>query len=198
MIAQPMKIREKAKKETRQKLLEVAKHEFIEKGLLNISTVEIAKKAGVAHGTVFFHFQNKENLVVEVLDTELLKITNELNVLLHGSDDIKNLLNRYLDFLEREELFFAVIARETPFYAPELRRRILGREAAIRQYFYQTLKKEIEQGRCKDVDVTTVLNFLFGALNYYLSRRNSFISGQSVISDKRDPIVNTFIQLLSK
>ncbi len=193
-----MKIREKAKKETRQKLLKVAKQEFIKKGLLKISTVDIAKKAGVAHGTLFFHFQNKENLVVEVLDTELLNITAELNVLLHGSYDIKNLLNRYLDFLEREEQFFAVIARETPFYSPELRRRILGREAAIRQYFYQTLENEIEQGKCKDVDITTVLNFLFGALNYYLSRRASFITGRSVINDKRHTIVNTFTQLLSK
>ncbi len=198
MVTQSMKKREKAKKETRQKLLKIAKQEFIEQGLLNISTVDIAKKAGVAHGTVFFHFQNKENLIVEALDTELLKITDELNVLLHGSDDIKSLLNRYLDFLEREELFFAVVARETPLYSPELRRRILGREAAIRQYFYQTLKNEIEQGKCKDVDITTVLNFLFGALNYYLSRRDSFISSQSVISDKRETVVNTFIQLVSK
>ncbi len=192
-----MKIREKAKKETRQKLLKAAKQAFIEKGLLNISTVDIAKGAGVAHGTLFFHFQNKENLIVEVLDQELMKLSAELNVLLHGSDDIETLLNRYLDFLAREEPFFAVIATETPFYPPKLRRTILGREAAIREYFYQTLRKEIEQGRCKEVDITTVLNFLFGTLNYYLSMRDAFMTGQSVISDKRNAIVKTFIHLLS-
>jgi AcrR family transcriptional regulator len=192
-----MKKREKAKKETRKKLLNAAKQELIQKGLLNISTVDIAKSAGVAHGTLFFHFQNKENLIVEILDTELMNITTELNVLLHGPYDIESLLNRYLDFLEKEERFFAVIARETPFYPPKLRRTILGREAAIRSYFYRTLRNEIEQGKRKDVDITTVLIFLFGALNYYLSMRDSFTTGQSVISDKRHILVNTFIQLIS-
>ena len=192
-----MKARAKAKQETRQRLLETAKQEFIKKGLLKLSTVDVAKKAGVAHGTVFFHFQNKENLIVQVLDTELLSITAELNVLLYGPYDMETLLNRYLDFLEKEEEFFAVIARETPFYPPKLRRIILGREAAIRAYFYQTLQDEIAQGKCKEVDITTTLSFLFATLNYYLGLRDAFATGQSVISDKRRVIVSTFIQLLS-
>jgi AcrR family transcriptional regulator len=193
-----MKIREAAKKETRQKLLQAAKEEFVKNGLLNISTVDIAKRAGVAHGTVFFHFQNKETLLIEVFDRELLKITDELYTLLHGSNEFEDLLNTYLDFLEREETFFAIIARETPLYSPELRRTILGREAAIRHYFYRALEKGIKQGQYKAVDITAALNFLFGTLNYYLCLRESFVSQGSVIREKRQTIIDTFMQLLSK
>jgi AcrR family transcriptional regulator len=193
-----MDIRKQAKKETRLKLLTAAKEEFVKNGLLKISTVDIAKQAGVAHGTVFFHFQNKENLIVEVLDRELLKITDELYTLLHGSNDLEGLLNTYLDFLEREETFFAIIARETPFYSPELRRTILGREAAIRHYFFGALEKGIKQGQYKAIDITATLNFLFGTLNYYLCLRESFVTGESVIREKRHAIVDTFIKLLSK
>jgi AcrR family transcriptional regulator len=193
-----MNQREKAKKETRENLLVAAKDEFVKNGLLNISTVDIAKKAGVAHGTVFFHFQNKENLLVEVFDRELLKITDDLYTLLHGSNDFEDLLNTYLDFLEREETFFAIIARETPLYAPELRRTILGREAAIRHYFYGALEKGIKQGQYKAVDITAALNFLFGTLNYYLCLRESFVTEGSVVGEKRQIIIDTFIQLLSK
>jgi AcrR family transcriptional regulator len=192
-----MNKRKQAKKETREKLLTAAKEEFVENGLLNISTVDVAQRAGVAHGTVFFHFQNKENLLVKVLDRELLKITDELNLQLHGSHSFVDLLNTYLDFLEREEIFFAIIARETPFYSPELRRMILGREAAIRHYFYQTLQQAIDQQQYKNVDITATLNFLFGALNYYLCLRESFAADGSVIKEKRQTIVDTFIQLLS-
>jgi AcrR family transcriptional regulator len=193
-----MNQRKKAKKETREKLLVAAKDEFVKNGLLNISTVDIAKRAGVAHGTVFFHFQNKEILLVEVFDRELLKITDELYVLLHGSNDLEDLLNTYLSFLEREETFFAIIARETPFYSPELRRTILGREAAIRHYFYLAIEKEIKQGQYKAVDITAALTFLFGTLNYYLCLSESFVAGGSVIREKRRAIVDTFIKLLSK
>jgi AcrR family transcriptional regulator len=188
-----MNKREKAKKETREKLLAAAKEEFIKNGLLNISTVDIAKRAGVAHGTVFFHFENKENLLVQVLDRELLKITDNLYRLLHRSNNFEELLDTYLDFLEKEEDFFVIIAQETPFYSPQLRRTIMGREAAIRNYFYQALKKE-----CGGADITTMMNFLFGTLNYYLSLRVLFVTEGSVIKKKRRSIVNIFMKLVSK
>lgn len=193
-----MNKREKAKKETREKLLAAAKEEFVESGLLNISTVDIAKRAGVAHGTVFFHFESKENLLVEVLDRELLKITDNLYRLLHRSNNFEELLNTYLDFLEKEEDFFVIIAQETPFYSPQLRRTIMGREAAIRNYFYQALKKESGQETYNAADITTMMNFLFGTLNYYLSLRTSFVTEGSVIQKKRQSIVNIFMKLMSK
>jgi AcrR family transcriptional regulator len=192
-----MTTRAEAKKETRRRLLAAAKQEFVRNGFFAISTVDIARNAGVAHGTVFFHFQNKETLLVEVLDQELMRITDELRQHLDGLPDIEALLGHYLDFLAQEEDFFAILACETPLYEAPLRRTILSREAAVRMYFYQALETAIEQGRCKPVEITTLLNFLFGTLNYYLSLRDSFSEGQSVIAQKRETITETFLQLIS-
>jgi AcrR family transcriptional regulator len=192
-----MTTRTEAKKETRRRLLAAAKQEFIRGGFFTISTVDIARNAGVAHGTVFFHFQNKENLLVEVLDQELLRITEELKQQLNGLTGVEALLNRYLDFLTQEEDFFAILARETPLYDGSLRRTILSREAAVRMYFYQAIETAIEQGLCKLVEITTLLNFLFGTLNYYLSLRDSFSEAGSVIAEKREIITETFLQLIS-
>jgi AcrR family transcriptional regulator len=192
-----MTTRAEAKKETRRRLLVAAKQEFIRTGFFTISTVDIARNAGVAHGTVFFHFQNKETLLVEVLDQELMRITDELRQHLDGLSGIEALLDHYLDFLAQEEDFFAILARETPLYEAPLRRTILSREAAVRMYFYRALETAIEQGRCKPVEITTLLNFLFGTLNYYLSLRDSFSEGQSVIAQKREIIRDTFLQLIS-
>src|SRR5512145_334601 len=127
-----MTSRDEAKQATRQKLLAAAKQEFIAAGLFDAATLAIAKGAGVAHGTVFFHFQNKENLLVEVLDQELLRLTDELRLQLADSNNLPALLDCYLDFLAREEDFFAVLAREMPRYPPPLRRSIMGREAGVR------------------------------------------------------------------
>lgn len=192
-----MTTRAEAKKETRRRLLAAAKQEFIRSGFFAISTVDIAQKAGVAHGTVFFHFQNKENLLVEVLDQELLRLTDELREQLAGLSGVKALLHHYLDFLTQEEDFFAILARETPLYEPPLRRTILSREAAVRMYFYRALETAIGQDQCNPVEITTLLNFLFGTLNYYLSLRDSFSEGQSVIAEKRTTITETFLQLIS-
>jgi AcrR family transcriptional regulator len=185
-----------SKLETRQRILTAAKEMLTLNGLLNLSTVDIARQAGVAHGTLFFHFQNKENLLIEVIDQELLKITAELYPLLDQPQKMRDLLNRYLDFLEKEEPFFAVIARETPFYAPELRRTILGREAAVRQYFYRALEADMRNGQIQKLDITSCLNFLFGTLHYYLSLSESFVPQGSVIAEKRASLVETWMKFL--
>jgi AcrR family transcriptional regulator len=193
-----MTTRDEIKQATRHKLIAAAKQEFITAGLFDASTLAVARRAGVAHGTVFFHFPNKETLLVEVLDQELLRLTDELRLSLADSDDLAALLNRYLDFLARQEDFFAALAQEMPRYPPPLRRSIMGREAGVRMYFYQAIENAIARGTCKPVDITTLLNFLFGTLNYYLSLRSSFAGEGSVIAEKRQVIADTFLQLISK
>jgi AcrR family transcriptional regulator len=189
-------LRAQSKQETRQRILAAAKDLFIADGLLNLSTVDVARRAQVAHGTLFFHFRNKESLLVEVMDRELLEVTAELHALLDRPNQIRDLLNTYLDYLEREEPFFAVIARETPFYGPELRRTILGREAAVRHYFYRALEAGIACKQIPELDITTTLDFLFGTLRYYLCLRESFAAQGSVISEKRASLVETWLRML--
>lgn len=52
--------------EKRQKILDTAMHLFVEKGIQSTPTSLIAKKAGVATGTLFHHFATKEELVNEL------------------------------------------------------------------------------------------------------------------------------------
>ena len=190
--------RSKAKELTRQKILDSAKRAFIENGFMALSTVDVAKSAGIAHGTVFFHFESKEALLTEMLQRELLIITGRLYERLSGSADIETMLVTYLDSLQTQELFFSVLARETPFYSPELRRAVLGYEAGSRSYFCNALEREIAVGRCKNVSVTTTIGILFGALSYYLSMRDSFSDGSSVIAEKKQTIIETFMALIRK
>lgn len=50
----------------KQAIMENATRLFAEKGFYNTSTVEIAEAAGVAHGTIFYHFKNKEGIMLEI------------------------------------------------------------------------------------------------------------------------------------
>lgn len=53
--------------EKQQKIVEAAIEMFAEKGYASTSTSEIAKKAGVAEGTIFRNFVSKENLLFSVI-----------------------------------------------------------------------------------------------------------------------------------
>ena len=52
--------------ETRETIKHVALELFLEKGFASTNVDEIAKKATVAKGTIFFHFKTKLNLLLEV------------------------------------------------------------------------------------------------------------------------------------
>lgn len=193
-----MNKRAQSKEKTRLRLREAAKKEFLQNGFLQSKTEDIAKSAGVAHGTLFLHFENKENLILEIYDTELKKVTAELYQQLDQVSNMANLLDIYLDWLEENETLCAIIAKELPYYPGKLRRKIMPRDAAIRSYFYATIEKGIETGRFEDVDITMAITFLFGTVNFLLSLKPAFTNQDSVIQAKREEIKRTFLTFISK
>ncbi len=52
----------------KEKILAAATELFAHQGFKETATSEIAKKAGVAQGTVFHHFQSKDNLLIAICD----------------------------------------------------------------------------------------------------------------------------------
>ncbi|MBE69185.1 MAG: TetR family transcriptional regulator [Thalassospira sp.] len=59
-----MNIRAARREETRQKILDAARDCFCAGEFDTVSTREIAKRAGVAEGTIFNHFPTKEDLLI--------------------------------------------------------------------------------------------------------------------------------------
>jgi AcrR family transcriptional regulator len=62
-----LNLRQASKLETRNTLLQVALELFAEKGFEKTRTSEIAEKAGVAVGTIYLHFGDKEGLLRAIL-----------------------------------------------------------------------------------------------------------------------------------
>ena len=193
-----MNKRQTQKQFTREKIITATKLIFIEKGIINTATSQITEAAGIAHGTLFLHFPNKDSLVIELLDVELAKFSDNLKQLILETTDVKMILDQYLNLIQEEEGFFSTLARELPNYKSELRRKILFRESLIREHFHQVIKKGIEQNIYAQVDIPSTLTFLFGTINYYLSLKTSFIQEGSVIEKFHDQIIKIFMKLLEK
>ena len=193
-----MNKRQTQKQFTRDKIIAAAKMVFIEKGIINTATSKIAEMAGVAHGTLFLHFPNKDSLVIELLDVELAKFDENIKQVILGTDDIKNILEQYLNVIQAEEGFFSTLARELPHYKDELRRKILFRESFIREHFHQVIEKGIEQNRYAKINIPCALTFLFGTINYYLSLKKSFVQEGSIINKFHDQIIDIFMKIIQK
>jgi AcrR family transcriptional regulator len=66
-----MRITPRAKQATRARILAAARQLFARRGFQETSTRELAARAGIAAGTLFNYFPNKEALAVELLDEAL-------------------------------------------------------------------------------------------------------------------------------
>ena len=191
-----MNKRQLQKQKTREHILKIAKQEFVEKGFLKTTTNQIALQAGIAHGTLFLHFKNKDNLIVEILDKELELMSSGIQDLVGRSADLEQMLILYLNLLEEDEKLFSVLARELPFYPEELRRKIMFRDSLIRSHFHNVIESGIGAGKYRKLDPSTAVTFLFGTINYYLSLRSIFVENGSVIAKFRSKIISTFKALL--
>lgn len=68
----------------REKILEAAVRVFARKGYFNARVADVAKKAGVADGTIYLYFRNKEDLLVSLFDDVMKRHIEQARLELAG------------------------------------------------------------------------------------------------------------------
>jgi len=190
--------RQISKEQTFTKIIEVAKNLIIKHGIINFNTIDLAREANIAHGTVFAHFGTKEALISEIIGSELKRIAANLKLFPENTTSgILPLLENYFDLMAQDEDFFVVIAREFTFLNVELQHSIISTEIIIRNILYQNIEKGLKSGIYKNIDITMALSFLMGTVNFYLGRKEYFVSnGNKILIEKKHHLINTFLEIL--
>ena len=80
--------------ESRERLIECAKKEFLEKGFAKASLRQIAAEAGLTTGAVYFFFKDKNGLFGAVVEKTLTRITKVISE--HFQEDIETELANYV------------------------------------------------------------------------------------------------------
>ncbi len=81
-------------KQTKKKLIECAKKEFIEKGFMKASLRNICKNAGVTTGAMYFFFKDKEELFESVVGKQLMELEGTIKIHFNLEDrDIEGFIN---------------------------------------------------------------------------------------------------------
>lgn len=116
--------------EKQKKIIVAAIESFSEKGFAATSTSEIAKKAGVAEGTIFRHYKTKKDLLLSIVTPMMAKliapfIIKDLNKVLdrefeNFEDLLRAMIENRRNFLHNHFHIFKIMLQEIPFQ-PELR-----------------------------------------------------------------------------
>ncbi len=124
----------------KQWILTAATELFAKQGFNGTATSEIARKAGVAQGTVFHHFKSKENLLISICDELVTKYVEGIRKAAQGSgtgwDALERVLRFSLSFLTERTESITVAFRET---------RVLQHEAGdLHDHFSDLMSQIIE------------------------------------------------------
>nr|WP_256558156.1 TetR/AcrR family transcriptional regulator [Halobacillus sp. A1] len=109
------------------KILEAAIEIFAEKGYAATSTSEIAKKAGVAEGTIFRHYKTKKELLISIVTPGIIKLTvpffaNQFvsEVFKEKSESYEQLLRKIIrnrfEFVQKNIPLLKIILQEMAFH----------------------------------------------------------------------------------
>lgn len=154
---------------------------FSEKGYAATSTSEIAKKAGVAEGTIFRHYKTKKELLMSIVTPLITKligpiIINDFNKVLDQQfDQVEDFLRATIE--NRKELFIKllpvikIMLQEIPFH-PEWREQFL--EQVSKQVFNRVtavIKSYQEKGQLIDMPPESVARLAITNILGYLMTR---------------------------
>lgn len=166
--------KQRGNSEKRRRILDGALRAFARKGFYNTKVSEIAKEAGVADGTIYLYFKNKDDLLISLFEDRMEWIIDRLETeLAQVEGGVADKLRAYihLHFLlvvEDRELaeFLTVELRQSAKFVKEYSNHKFGD-------YLRILQGLIEQGQetgafRRDLDPRIVGRAIFGALDEVL------------------------------
>jgi AcrR family transcriptional regulator len=183
--------REESKIRTRTLILEKTKELIIKIGVLNLTTIAIAKECGIAHGSIFQHFGSREGLISIILEEEIKRIIVTMESSCSNIFDLKELLQSYLLVLLQEEEFLSRLYKELPFLSQEIQRSMISLEAILRNTFFMAIQRDANK-KFNDSELTIRLDAFFSTIIRYLSLKEIYVSNGELIKTKGDDIRKLF------
>ncbi|MFC1924235.1 TetR family transcriptional regulator [Chloroflexota bacterium] len=148
-------------------ILQAAERLFVEKGYHGVSIEQIANAAGVSKGLVHYHYVNKEQLIVYVVEDVLAKLSTSLDDILKSNETsqtkIRIAIKTYLNLanprlnLARTLLFENVLTENMSKYLASLMEENTLKLAGL-------VDDGITKGEFKPVNSRLVANLIRGAI----------------------------------
>ena len=169
-------------------IIEAAVKVFAENGYHNAQVSKIAREAGVADGTIYLYFRNKEDILISVfrvkMNNFIARVRRELDSCVSAPAKLEHLIRMHFSILGADRnlaLFVQIQLRQSQ---QSVRQAIAE---PLREYYRlieDLLKEGIEAGAFRpDIDVRTARKMIFGTMDevatcWVMSRRDYRLADQ--------------------
>jgi AcrR family transcriptional regulator len=152
----------------REQIVGAATRVFAEKGFRRSTTREVARAAGVSEGTIYNYFEDKDALLLAILDrlneTERRAADFEEGMATDFPGFVKEYLRRRISLMWKNREVFRVVLSEILVNA-ELRARYLQRVVdPTMKIAEENFRLRVEQGEARKTDAALAMRSVAGAI----------------------------------
>jgi TetR/AcrR family fatty acid metabolism transcriptional regulator len=188
----------KSKNDKYHRILEAAVTVFAQCGFHESTISQIARAAGVADGTIYLYFKNKDDILVHFFNFKTRQVfarfREEVDQAKSAVDKLRNLIRRHLNEFQKDR-FMAVL------YQAETHRINRLAEDQIREMhkmYLDLIAEIVEQGQVegmirRDLYVGLVKRYIIGSVDEVI---NTWLhsDGTYDLTSMADPLVDLFIR----
>jgi TetR/AcrR family fatty acid metabolism transcriptional regulator len=197
-LSREVKINKKNKNDKYHLILEAAVKVFARQGFYQSTVAQIAREAGVADGTIYLYFKNKDDILVHFFQYKTKQVFErfraEVNHAENSLDKLRNLIKRHLAEFQRDRdmaILYQVGTHQIDRLAEDQIREM--------SKMYQDLISEIveagqQEGSIrKDLYVGLVKRFILGGVDEVI---NTWLHSEREydLVSMADPLVELFVR----
>jgi len=179
-------------------ILEAAVRIFARQGFHQSTIAQIAKEAGVADGTIYLYFKNKDDILVQFFSHRTKQVfesfREEVDQGQTSLDKLRNLINRHLNEFQRDRNGAVVYQVETHQSSRLAEEQIKEMSQMYRDLISEIVEQGQQEGQIrKDLYVGLVKRFIIGAVDEVI---NTWLhsNGEYDLVSMTEPLVELFIK----
>lgn len=183
--------------ESKNKISNVALTLFIKRGIKSTTTKEIAKKAGIAEGTIYKHFRSKDDLALDLftnnMDMFREKLLENTGNYTDPKEILKALIQNFFDFAKKQPNSYSYIMEA---HFTELK-KIPKERPKPKDIFVKAIRLGIEKRDFRKIDENLGAALVIGMIT-----RTIFFFNNGLIDSDYDKavaeVINSAIKVLAK
>ncbi len=168
----------------RERILRAAIKIFSQKGFFSSRVSEIARSAGVADGTIYLYFKNKDDLLISLFEEKMAEVVADVRERVAAGDGalprLRIFIENHMDLLVREAGLIEVLQVELRQSNKFMKEYVPVKFLEYLEVISEILELGKREGTFRqDLNVTVARRAVFGALDeialaYVLSRKRKY------------------------
>lgn len=161
------------------------------KGFSQISTKEIANACNLSQGSIFLHFQSKENLLNAIFYQQLEIFEKNLYKNCTVNITQQSFLKCFLDAIIENENFLSRVYKDLPFLNDTIKKDINSLETTIKNLFFDNIRHNLKKNP-SIIDTYICIDAFYSQIHRNFIEKDSSFLNNNITKQRRGKLTKLY------